>query len=179
MYYKIVTSKSFFTDLLYKKMDVFNIPDGTILTAPQSCRHRPDDPQCMLNQCCFHFAEGAFDTMLWHTILCNRVKQCQIYKIKPLTQITKSRCLDSDGIYQCGASQIEFIEKQDTDELYDCAIQEYNAHSNRYDNFDININRWRQHQTTVFYLKQSYRESLPQKTYPVPLAMIKDLIRSL
>jgi hypothetical protein len=178
MYYKIVTSKSFFADL-YWHFDIFDIQNGTILTAPKNSRRVPDDPKCLLNQHCFHFADGAFDTMLWHTVLCHHVKQYQIYKIEPITNVIKHRCLDSDGIYQCGASKIKFIEKQDTDELYDRAIQEYNTYHDRYDNFDININQWKQHKTTVFYLKQSYRESLPQKTYPVPLAMIKDLIRSL
>ena len=153
MYYKIVTEYSFFTEL-YKDTDVFNIADGTIFTAPQKPKHKPDAPKCMLNESCFHFAEGAFDTMLWHTLLIHHTLSAQIYKIKPLTTVIKQRCNDSDGIYQCAAHKIKFLEKQNTDEMYERAINEYDP--NRYKNFKINLERWKKHEPTVFLLYKCY-----------------------
>ena len=129
---------------------------------------KPDDPKCMLGESCFHFAEGAFDTMLWHTRLCNpfRIKKYQIYKIEPIGDVIKSRCVDDLGLYQCGTQQIKFISKQDTDEMYDAALAEYAKNPNRYKNFNINPDRWKKHDTTVFFLKKSYEDSLPKKQTP-------------
>ena len=168
MYYKIITEYSFFTSLYGKDTDVFNIPNCTIFTAPPNPTHKPESPKCMIQKSCFHFADGAFDTMLWHTRLCNPfyTKKYQIYKIEPIGNIIKSRCIDDLGIYQCGAQQIKIIGKQDTDELYDSALQEYYKFHNKYTNFNINPDYWGKHQTTVFYIKKSYEDSLPQPKYP-------------
>lgn len=153
MYYKIVTPASFFTEL-YKDTDVFNIPYGTIFTAPKTPKHKPDAPKCILGESHFHFAQGAFDIMLWHTLLIHHTMPAQIYEIQPLTNVIKQRCNDSDGIYQCAAHQIKFLGKQDTNEMYERAINEYDP--NRYNNFKINTDRWKKHEPTVFLLYKSY-----------------------
>lgn len=168
MYYKIITEYSFFIELYGTDTDVFNIANGTIFSAPPTPIRKPESPKCLIQKSCFLFAEGAFDTMLWHTRLCNpfRVKKYQIYKIEPIGDVIKSRCVDDLGLYQCGAQQIKFIGKQDTDELYDFALQEYYKFHNKYTNFNINPDYWGKHQTTVFYIKKSYEDSLPQPKYP-------------
>lgn len=177
MYYKIITPASFFS-ALYKDTDVFNIPSGKIFTAPQKPKYKPDTPKYMLGQSCFHFSEGAFDTMLWHTLLIHHTLPAQIYEIAPLTNIKKQRCNDSDGIYQCAAHQIKFLEKQNIDEMYDRAINEYDP--NRYKNFRINIDLWKKHEPTVFILYNSYKDSLPNKKYPpIPLDRLVDLMKKL
>lgn len=156
MYYKIVTERSFFTDL-YDGIDVFNISYGTVFSAPKSSKNKPDDPNCLINESVFHFAEGVFDTMLWHTRLIHHVLSCQIYAVQPLTYVIKQKCADSLGLYQCGAQQIKFMEKQDIDNVYDMAIQEYKENINRYTNFKISINCWKEHNPTCFFMYQCYR----------------------
>ena len=155
MYYKIVTEKSFFTDL-YNNIDVFNIPNQTVFSAPEKAKYKPDDPKCLINKNCFHFSEGAFDTLLWHTILIHHILDATIYKIKPLSEVTKARCNDCDGIYQCGANKIMILEKQNLDNMYEQAIQEYYQNPNKYTNFKINLEKWKKHEPTVFYLFKSY-----------------------
>ncbi|MBQ9540453.1 MAG: hypothetical protein IJU89_03455 [Alphaproteobacteria bacterium] len=159
MYYKIVTPQSFFTDLYDGNIniDVFDIPCETVFTAPNQSKHRPDDPKCMVNNSCFHFAQGAFDTMLWHTKLAHHLLDARIYQIQPLTDVIKQRCQDSTGIYQCGAHKIKILEKQNIHNMYELAIQEYYTDFDRYKNFKINIDRWKKHQPTVFLLYQCYR----------------------
>lgn len=158
MYYKIVTKTSFFTDLYGASVDVFNIPYGTIFTASDQSKHRPDDPKCMLGNSCFHFAQGAFDTMLWHTLLCrHNTVETTIYQIQPLGVVEKQRCQDSNGIYQCGAHKIKILEKQNIHDMYELAIKEYYTDSDRYKNFKINIDWWKKHQPTVFLLYKCYR----------------------
>ena len=90
MYYKIVTPQSFFTDL-YDDIDVFNIPVGTVFTAPDQSQYKPDDPKCLLGNSCFHFAQGAFDTMLWHTKLIHHTLPARIYQIQPLTARSQNK----------------------------------------------------------------------------------------
>ncbi len=155
MYYKIVTARSFFTDL-YENSNVFDIPCGTVFCAPEMPKHKPNDSKCMLDKSCIHFADGAFDTMLWHSKLTARVMDFQIYQIQPLSVVSKNRCLDSEGVYQCGAAKIKIIQKQHVDELYDLAVQEYYEHPNKYQNFDIDIDLWKAHKTTICYLKEPY-----------------------
>ena len=150
MYYKIVTPNSFFTDL-YSNKDVFNIPYGTVFNAPESSKNRPDCPGYLIKENCFHFAEGVFDTMLWHTKLVHHVLSCQIYAVQPLTDVIKQRCNDDLGLYQCGAQQIKFLEKQDIGKMYDVAVKEYESNLERYQNFKISIDCWRQHKTTCFF----------------------------
>lgn len=161
MYYKIVTPQSFFTDLYdgIINIDVFDIPCGTVFTAPDQSKHRPDDPRCMINNSCFHFAQGAFDTMLWHTLLCHHnTLETVIYQIQPLSGVVeKQRCRDSNGIYQCGAHEIKILQKQNIHDMYELAIQEYYTDSDRYNNFKINIDWWKKHQPTVFLLYKCYR----------------------
>ena len=175
MYYKIVTEYSFFNKLC-PDMDILNIPTGSVFTAPTTNNH--NNTEVTVGKSLLHFADGAFDMMLWHTKLThhNTIKH-QIYTIQPLGKITKSRCLDSLGIYQCGARKIKFLQKQNTDEMYEMALQEYFANPNKYTNFQINQDLWKKHQTTIFSLYNSYEDSLPKKKHPpIPL---KRLLKSL
>lgn len=156
-YYKILTPKSFFTNS-YDKLDIFNIPYGTTFVAPKHPRYNPDCPKCLIGESCFHFAQGAFDTMLWYTILYHHLlKETQIYRVQPLSRVVKQRCQDSEGIYQCGAHQIQFLDKQDINKMYDMAVQEYYTDSGKYDNFRINISLWLKHKPTCFILSKCYR----------------------
>lgn len=157
MYYKIVTTQSFFTDLYDDTIDVFNIPNGKVFTAPDQSKYKPDDPKCLLGNSCFHFAQGAFDTMLWHTKLIHHILPARIYQIQPLTEVIKQRCQDSTGIYQCAAHQIKILKKQNINEMYEQAIQEYYENTDRYKNFKINVDWWKNHQPTVFMLYECYR----------------------
>ena len=156
MYYKILTPQSFFTEY-YENTDVFNIPYGTVFSAPKASKHRPDDPKCLINESVFHFADGAFDTMLWHTRLIHHVLPCQIYEIQPIGDVIKQRCLDDLGLYQCGAQQIKFLKKQNTDEMYELALREYYENPKKYTNFRISVDWWKKHQTTCFAVYQCYR----------------------
>ena len=156
MYYKIVTKNSFFTDL-YENTDVFDIPYGTVFVAPESSKHRPDDPKCLINESVFHFASGVFDTMLWHTRLIRHVLPCQIYAVQPLTKVIKQKCADSLGLYQCGANKIKILEKQNIDNMYDMAVKEYSRNPDKYRNFEISVDWWKKHQPTCFYVHQYYR----------------------
>jgi len=177
MYYKIVTERSFFTHS-YDDIDIFNIPCGTVFTAPKTSKYKPDDPKCLIGKSLFHFADGAFDAMLWYTKLgYHSTIGYQIYAIQPLGKITKKRCPDDLGIYQCGAHQIKILEGQNTNEMYELALQEYFANPNRYTNFEINPDLWKKHQTTVFKVYKSYADSLPKKRYPdIPLESLLNLL---
>ena len=88
------------------------------------------------NESHFHFAEDPLDTILWYTIIGYRGSQ--IYSIKPLSSVTKIRCRDDYGLYQCGANKIQFLEKQDKKQLYEMALQELNHDPDRYHNIRIN-----------------------------------------
>jgi len=156
MYYKIITQRSFFTEL-YENVDVFNIPCGTVFNAPKTSKHRPEDPKCLINESVFHFADGVFDTMLWHTRLIHHVLPCQIYAIQPIGEVIKQRCLDDLGLYQCGAQKIEFLEKQNVDKMYDMAVKEYMLSPTKYNNFKISVDWWKKHQPTCFIVQQYYR----------------------
>lgn len=181
MYYKLVTEYSFFTDL-YPGMDILNIPQNTVFTAPTTSKHKPDNPECMVGLSHLHFADGAMDIMLWHTRLSHfNMYKNQIYAVQPVGNVIKKRCIDSLGIYQCGAHQIKFLEKQNLDELYDLAVREYYTFPTRYTNFDINLDCWGKHKTTAFFLKKSYEDSLPKKQYlSVPIdKMLAELTNGL
>lgn len=163
MYYKIVGEGCFFTNL-YK--DVFHIPHGAIFTAPKLTPFVPGNPEFFwdreTNQCTpaceidaavvfidradnldytlgesvFHFAEGPLDTMLWNSVI--SASNTVIYSVEPLGTVTKKRCLDSWGLYQCGASKIKILEKQDRHKLYEMALLEYAENPDRYHNLQIN-----------------------------------------
>ena len=156
MFYKIIIPGSFFADFYNDDCNLFDIPYGTILTAPSLSKHKPDYPQYLINESCLHFAEGAFDTMLWHAQLSHHLLKGQIYSIQPLTNVIKQRCPDALGLYQCGAKQIEILDKQDMDKMYELAIQEYYINPTRYTNFKISMALWKKHQTPTFSVRKSY-----------------------
>ncbi len=166
MYYKIITNVSWFA-VTYKDVDVLDIPYGTVFAAPRECKYQSDDPKIMLGKKCFHFAEGALDTMLWHTWLTHPNKKFQLYRIEPLTLVKKERCRDMHGIYQCGAEKIKILDRPNLDEMYEAAIKEYVANRDRYQNFDINLDLWKKHETTNFCTYQHYDE-LVAKRNPQP-----------
>ena len=159
MYYKIVTPYSWFTDLYVLKLDMplpHGIPYGAIFTAPEKPNHKPDCPEYLINESCFHFADGVLDAMLWHSKLSHHNTDYPIYAIEPLSHVVKQRCHDSLGIYQCGANKIRFLAKQNIDEMYEMAIAQYNANPKKYANFEISLDWWKKHQTTLFYIHKYY-----------------------
>ena len=155
MYYKIITTVSWFAKT-FEGVDVLDIPYGTVFTAPDACKYKPDDSRILLNKNCFHFAEGVLDTMLWHTRLTHFKKDVQLYAIEPLGVVTKARCRDGIGIYQCGAEKIKILDRPNIDEMYETAIKEYITNRDRYKNFDIDLDSWKKHETTAFFTYVRY-----------------------
>ena len=151
MYYKIITPKSYFADL-YADIDIFNISYGSVFVAPEKSNF-PFFQLHAIKEDVFHFSNGAFDAMLWHTVFCHQGEPCQIYKIEPIGNILTYRHypigLDLD---QCGATSIKFLEKQNIDSMYEYAIKEYYTNPKKYINFIIDIDLWKRHQPTVFAL---------------------------
>ena len=154
-YYKIVTTNSFFTHL-NKGINPLDIPYGAIFTAPKTTPYTTYCTDCLIKDALFHFAEGVFDTMLWHTMLTNRGYDYEIYEIQPLSDVIKQRCDDGFGFYQCGANKIKFLDKQDINKMYDIAVKEYNENQNKYENFKISVDDWKKHQPIVFALEKFY-----------------------
>ncbi len=156
MYYKIVTEWSFFTYLYHTDTNIFDIPCGTVFTAPYKNTQKSNNKKIMIHKSCFHFSEGAFDTMLWYDKLSEYALKTQIYRIEPFGNVKKARCKDEEGFYQCGAPKIKIMEKQNLDEMYDLAVKEYCANRDRYKNFQIDIDLWKEHKSTIFSLYESY-----------------------
>ena len=159
MYYKIITTVSWFAKT-FEDVNVLDIPYGTVFTAPQTCKYKPDDSKLLLDKNSLHFAEGVLDTMLWHTCLTHIKKKHQLYVIEPLGSVKKERCRDGLGLYQCCAEKIKILDRPNIDEMYEAAIKEYTENRDRYKNFDINLNWWKKHETTVFYTFEHYVELL-------------------
>ena len=161
MYYKIITDYSFFYNTYHDSMDVFNIPAEKVFVAQDTIKHKPQVSRCLINESCFHFAEGAFDTMLWYTRLNHHdTAKTQIYSIQPLTNVQKERCKDELGIYQCGAKKIKFLEKQDINTMFNTAVQEYASNQDKYKNFEIDLDSWKKHKSTCFFMWQDYYEEI-------------------
>lgn len=156
MYYKIVTEWSFFTYLYQSDTNIFDIPCGTVFTAPYKNKQKSNKSKIMIGKSCFHFSEGAFDTMLWYDKLSKYALTTQIYRIEPFGIVKKQRCRDLEGFYQCGAPKIKIMEKQNLDEMYNKALKEYYENQHRYENFKIDIDLWKQHKPTVFSLCECY-----------------------
>ena len=155
IYYKIISKPSRFERDYYIK-DVLNIHYGAEYTAgvPNMTKDYKGIKKAVL-----HFAEGAFDTMLWQSMLIwgfNR--QHKIYEIQPLDYIFKERCRDGIGLYQCGSHKIKILSPVDLDEMYERALQEFHqnrrAHIEKYSNLDISkiIAAWVHHKQSE-YLK--------------------------
>ncbi len=156
IYYKIVSKPSRFVRDYYIE-DISNIDYGTKYAAgvPNITKEYKGIKKAVL-----HFAEGAFDTMLWHSILIwgfNKPNHT-IYEIQPLDHVFKERCMDGTGIYQCGAHKIQILNSVDLDEMYERALAEFHqnrkAHIEKYQNLDISkiIAAWVQHKQSE-YLK--------------------------
>jgi hypothetical protein len=154
-YYKIVTPSSWFADCVNCNMDILNIPNGTIFTAPEIPKNYVFYPEGLVSEYGFHFAQGAFDTMLWHNTLCWQVP-FSIYKVKPIGDVKKERCHDGDGLYQCCATGLRFLEKQDVGKMYDAAVAEYIKNPHKYPNIEVDIDAWRMHQITINILLEPY-----------------------
>ena len=154
-YYKIVTPSSWFVDCVDNNIDIFNIPKNTVFTAPETPKKYVFYPEGLVNEYGFHFAQGAMDTMLWHNTLCWNVP-FSIYKVQPIGEVIKERCCDGDGLYQCCAAGLKFLEKQDLGKMYDKAVNEYYKYQNRYPNIEVNMDAWRSHQITVNILLEPY-----------------------
>ena len=156
IYYKIVSKPSRF-ERDYYIQDISNIDYGTEYTAgvPNITKEYMGIKKAVL-----HFAEGAFDTMLWHSMLIwgfNRDSHT-IYEIQPLDYVFKERCRDGIGIYQCGAHKIQILSPVDLDEMYERALAEFHQnrkeHIDKYSNLDISkiIAAWVHHKQSE-YLK--------------------------
>ena len=74
-----------------------------------------------------HFCDNAFDTMLWHSACIVKPEEAFIYEIKPIGNITKQKCTDDTGLYQCGSPKIQFITKVDIDTMFQRALLEFEA----------------------------------------------------
>lgn len=162
IYYKVISIPSMFWSAYSSQIQYgttytdLNIQYGTeyVANAPNITKAYMGIKQPVL-----HFAEGAFDTMLWHSILIwDYNKHHTIYEIEPMTPIIKERCMDGTGIYQCGAQKIKILSPVNLDEMYERAMAEF--HQNRkvqiekYPNLDISkiIAAWVQHEQSK-YLK--------------------------
>lgn len=155
IYYKVISKPSRFERDYYIK-DISNIHYGTEFTAgiPNITKEYKGIKKSVL-----HFAEGAFDTMLWQNILIwGFNKNHTIYEIHPLDYIFKERCMDGMGFYQCGAHKIQILSPVGLDEMYERALAEFHqnrkAHIEKYSNLDISkiIAAWVQHKQSE-YLK--------------------------
>lgn len=155
-YYKIVTLDSWFADFVDDSVDIFNIPKGKEFTAPETPRKYVFYPEGLVDEHGFHFAQGAFDTMLWHNTLCWPLPEFAIYKVKPIGDVKKERCRDGDGLYQCCATGLTFLGKQDLGQMYDAAVDEYYKDPNRYSNIEFSVDAWKMHQKTVNILLEPY-----------------------
>ncbi len=140
IYYKIIALPSLFWSA-YHITDSSKIQYGTKYTAsiPNITKDYKGIKKAVL-----HFAEGAFDTMLWQSMLIwdnTEYQQHTIYEIQPLTNVFKERCMDGIGIYQCGANKIEILNPISLDEMFERAIAEFNQNRKqqieRYPNLDI------------------------------------------
>ena len=154
-YYKIISTDSFFA-LLCKEygIDIFNIPYGTEFIAPKHPKQKPVSRSRLLGDDYFHFCDCAFDTMLWYTQFSEY--DHVIYKIEPLDILKKARCNDDLGIYQCGTTRLKILELQDIGKMYDQAVVESQQFSKKYNNFEINIDDWKKHKPTPFFVWDSY-----------------------
>lgn len=122
MFYKIIV-KNYPFEKVYRIKDINNIPSGKIFEARIPFRegaYISDTPV-------IHFCDNAFDTMLWHNILiADWESEPVFYEINPLTRIIKQKCDDNIGLFQCGASCIQFIKRISVDNMYEKALAEYN-----------------------------------------------------
>lgn len=155
IYYKIVSRPSRFERDYYIE-DISNIHYGTEFAAgvPNITKEYKGIKKSVL-----HFAEDAFDTMLWHSILIwGFNKHHTIYEIQPLDHIFKERCMDGMGFYQCGAHKIKILSPVDLNEMYERALSEFHqnrkVHIEKYPNLDISkiIAAWVHHEQSE-YLK--------------------------
>lgn len=157
IYYKIIALPSLFWSA-YHITDSSKIQYGTKYTAsmPNITKDYKGIKKAVL-----HFAEGAFDTMLWQSMLIwdnTEYQQHTIYEIQPLDYIFKERCMDGIGLYQCGSHKIKILSPVDLDEMYERALQEFHqnrrAHIEKYSNLDISkiIAAWVHHKQSE-YLK--------------------------
>lgn len=129
MYYKIVGPKFCFRNICPADIDILHIPNGMVFTSPVSTyQYEIQSPDhAHLDKAFIHFADGAFNTMLWYTWLFNKghVQNNQIYGIEPLTPVIQARCPDTANLYQYGAHSIKILEKYDIKNMYDMAIEEF------------------------------------------------------
>jgi len=106
-YYKIITDHSHFADE-YNIKNVAAIPFGTKFSA-----NKPFDTSVCIQSAVpvIHFADMAFETLIWYEILTKQTDKIAIYEITPQSQVIKQQCSDVPGLCQCGAQTIR-IEKQ-------------------------------------------------------------------
>lgn len=126
--YKILTENSYFRKI-YDTDNLARIPFGTkvIASAPfQEDYTGKINGHWYIDKPVIHFCDNAFDTMLWHGVLCGApANRSWIYEIKPLTAVFKEKCKDDIGLYQCGANIIEFHSLIPLDTMFDRAIEEF------------------------------------------------------
>ena len=137
-YYKVISIPSIFWNVYSPAVTIIQYGTEYVANVPNITKEYKGIKQPVL-----HFAEGAFDTMLWHSALIwnYNKRHHTIYEIEPLTPVFKERCPDSMGIYQCGAHKIKILDSVDLDEMFERAIAEFNqnrkAHIDKYPDLDI------------------------------------------
>lgn len=131
LYYKIIGPKFYFRDICPGNIDVLHIPYGTEISSPFNLPNNPyrlSNDNVNLDKAYIHFANGAFNTMLWYNWLfqSRHVQNNQIYKIEPLDEfIIQDICPDQAKLPQYGSNSIKFLEKQNINDMYDMAVSEF------------------------------------------------------
>lgn len=112
-YYKIITDNSHFADE-YNIADVTAVPFGARFTA-----NKPFDTDVCIKSTVpvIHFAETAFETLIWYEILTRPTDKIAIYEITPLGRVVKQECPDFKKLTQCGAQTIQFGNRVSLEEL--------------------------------------------------------------
>ena len=124
-YYKIIYlghpfAKSFFADAFH----INGLSDLWVgrhfCAAPEYTQTLPDfaihAPYPVL-----HFSDNALDALFWRQLF-GHVRY--VFEIKPIGQIYRECCRDSNGLYQCGAREIELVKLITEDGLIDLARDE-------------------------------------------------------
>lgn len=108
---------SFYKIVPEKPCGSFAIKCGTIIEAKETVTRKAP---LALHGPFFHFAKGAFNTLLWHDVLAWDYKS-RIYKVKPLTTVVGNDC---EGKAQYGAQKLMFLNKVPFNQMLKKALQE-------------------------------------------------------
>lgn len=74
-----------------------------------------------------HFCDNAIDLLMWYYVSMKQslpYSEVYFFEIKPLAPVHKERCIDKDGLYQCGAHTIEIVKQLSFGDILRIADQE-------------------------------------------------------